>query len=303
MHCATALVGYKIARNTYTCFTCVASRETASKYRDAVEKIAEMMRVDEDAMRTDQTEPGGSSQRTVDEVEEECDTEVTDVLTITEETPSGNASSQISEGENAQRVEAETEPRREVQKRTVQICRNYLMKKCQYGKSGRVGGNCRHEHSKICRKYLNFGTNANGYRLGVNCQFYHPKICWQFSKNRQCKRENCSFYHNTQQVQPRRRNANEPMSETGRPRRADPRIIRNTQDNSRNQRPMHFAAQSGQGESEPQNNDSSRNFLSIQGQLQAQTNQMQQILQLLMLKEKNAGHQRLTTCRCGQASC
>ena len=102
------------------------------------------MRVDEDPMRTDQTESGWSSQQTVDEVEEELNNDVTDVLAEIEETPGGNTSSQIRESENVQtptqtKVETETELTREVQQRTVQIWRNVIMKTYQ-GKSGRVEG-------------------------------------------------------------------------------------------------------------------------------------------------------------------
>ena len=88
------------------------------------------------------------------------------------------------------------------------ICRDFIMKKCKYGRFGNEGGVCENNHPKLCFRFLRYGTLPQGCEKGQDCRFYHPKLCYQFNRRKECKRENCPFYHNTLKVNQRpQRNA------------------------------------------------------------------------------------------------
>ena len=80
------------------------------------------------------------------------------------------------------------------------VCGDFIMKKCKHGRFGREDGVCENKHPKLCFRFLRYGTFPQGCDKGQNCRFYHPKLCYQFNRRKECKRENCPFYHNTLKV-------------------------------------------------------------------------------------------------------
>ena len=176
------------------------------------------------------------------------------------------------------------------------ICQDYIMKKCRYGKSGKNGGTCRRSHPKLCLKYLRFGNRDNGCSQAQNCRFHHPKLCWQFNKNRECKRINCAFYHNTMRVQPRNRSTMDTRTESRKS------ATSRTENTYRARYPVEDIDRNQRRDTDSRVTENPQYFLSVQSQIQALTNQMQQFMQVLMLKEKGPDRQRLSTCRCGQQS-
>ena len=80
------------------------------------------------------------------------------------------------------------------------VCSDFIMKKCKHGRFGREDGVCENKHPKLCFRFLRYGTFPQGCDKGQDCRFYHPKLCYQFNRRKECKRENCPFYHNTLKV-------------------------------------------------------------------------------------------------------
>ena len=231
------------------------------------------------------------------------------------------------------------------------VCQDYLRKKCKYGKSGKAGGNCSKSHPKLCFKFLKFGKQREqGCRQGKNCRFLHPRLCYQYNKRKECRRVNCMFYHNEQNVQyngnkhqeargrtERMRSSAwfsqgdqssigpgavtlghqpERMPSTDWPSHRDQAVMRPSAGTSghqtysvhpRGHRNFRFTdgrtnrvVASRPDESEETNNQAEQDFLSMQNQLQAQVNQIQQTLQVLLMRDKAQNNQRPTTCRCSQ---
>ena len=72
------------------------------------------------------------------------------------------------------------------------ICKFFLHKKCKFGIKGEK---CKYTHPTLCKKLLKFGHSEKGCKMGNKCEFFHPKMCNQSLNKRECKFENCRFYH------------------------------------------------------------------------------------------------------------
>ena len=80
-----------------------------------------------------------------------------------------------------------------------QICREYTMRKCPHGLTGKRlidGKKCQYQHPIRCRFYSNFGDdNRRGCRNGKKCTFFHPKLCRNSVANHVCLNSDCGFHH------------------------------------------------------------------------------------------------------------
>ena len=73
------------------------------------------------------------------------------------------------------------------------ICKHYIKGTCKHGIKGKE---CRFDHPKACRKFMNHGTRANlGCREGKKCSSFHPKICFDSLRIGECFDNSCNFAH------------------------------------------------------------------------------------------------------------
>ena len=201
------------------------------------------------------------------------------------------------------------------------ICRDFIMKKCKYGRFGKEGGICENNHPKLCFRFLRYGTLPQGCVKGQDCRFYHPKLCYQFNRRKECKRENCPFYHNTLKVIQRsqRNNTTNPTNPARRDyeirgnnfrnknaanRRDDP--PRNSFDRNRNYNINNSAFHGdvdvarGAYDYSPAprvNYFHEQNFLEFQDKIQSQVSNLQHMLEVLVGKtERQAPSATLWKC-------
>lgn len=82
---------------------------------------------------------------------------------------------------------------------TVDICRDYVFRKCPHGLTGKRlidGRKCQLKHPPRCHRYCRFGEDKRlGCRRGKECKYYHPKLCRQSEISRSCMNRDCSFVH------------------------------------------------------------------------------------------------------------
>ena len=174
------------------------------------------------------------------------------------------------------------------------ICCDYLLKKCRFGKSGKVGGTCPHKHPRLCYRFLKFGNGNNGCTRGKDCSFHHPRICWQYSRGRDCPRENCTFYHARRQKPSNRRS--EPAQRDVAPRNvlngANREPLREDRRSYPNQ-PRTLPDRPGRSyDEETHMSQFNRNFLELQ-------RQMDQLMKM-MISEKQRGPPQQNSCQCGR---
>ena len=73
------------------------------------------------------------------------------------------------------------------------ICRYFRRGTCKHGLRG---AECRYQHPRMCRKYIEHGTRQpNGCTLGIKCKQFHPLMCLDSMRKSECFDENCSFHH------------------------------------------------------------------------------------------------------------
>ena len=295
------IVRLAVTQASYVCSACVKSNEIAEeRYDTELEKVKDIVSKEKLAVEMAKK---SSQDDTVDYlllefrtqngeaiINEAASRSTVETATVTESGSSG----EIASGSNATRLNDSVRTPNDTP-----VCQDYLQKKCRYGKSGKVNGTCSNRHPRFCIKFLKFGKLQNGCKLGKNCRFYHPRLCWQFTKRKECGRDNCEFYHNSQMVKPIRK-TNSPSQNDAR-QKFNPRTPGRREQMSKRPSTMGGRPQEGVVPQRAAIRDDG-NFLAVQNQLQAQISQMQQTLQILLMRDKSSDHQRSTMCRCGQPS-
>ena len=281
----TRLPDYHLVRlliqrqSTFTCGPCIQSEE---RYEESATKIREMINSEVSIIDGISRDLGGSS------VEQEtAQVEGPD----RREDQSTNALALSSENVEASQNNTVNIP---VNNRTVSensICQEFLKKKCKHGKSGKVDGNGRFRHPKICFAFLNGVNQRDGCKKGKDCKFFHPKLCWSFSKRGQCSRQDCRFYHfKKKDRKPIKRNVD-----------SDNRPVPRNEGIDRHQ----FYSASVERNIDPPIADGdglNKHFLALQEQMKDQMRQTQQLIQVLLLREGRHDTQRQSPCQCGSRS-
>lgn len=73
------------------------------------------------------------------------------------------------------------------------MCKFFLGSRCKHGISGKE---CKFQHKKVCRKFLNHGRHKYyGCNKEQNCDYFHVKMCWSSLNQRVCARQDCRFHH------------------------------------------------------------------------------------------------------------
>ena len=72
------------------------------------------------------------------------------------------------------------------------ICRYYKSGSCKFGAKGE---NCKFEHPKKCFKFIKFGREERRGCGGAGCDYYHPPLCNWAESGRECRRQNCKYFH------------------------------------------------------------------------------------------------------------
>jgi hypothetical protein len=73
------------------------------------------------------------------------------------------------------------------------MCRFFLRSRCKHGISGQE---CRFQHMKVCRKFLNNGRHRQyGCNKGQSCENFHVKMCYSSLNERVCVKQDCRFHH------------------------------------------------------------------------------------------------------------
>ena len=73
------------------------------------------------------------------------------------------------------------------------MCRFFLRSRCKHGISGK---DCRFQHKKVCRKFLNNGRHRQyGCNKGQSCDFFHVKMCYSSLNEQVCFKPDCRFLH------------------------------------------------------------------------------------------------------------
>ena len=167
------LLRFSISQASYQCNKCIEKEFIDDeKFLEASEKLKAIIQKEKEAI----------------EAIEENDTTI-DVLlsamngtTVTGDiaTPEGNAD------------ETQRQPRATESTDNRAICKFYLRKNCQHGKSGL---NCKYKHPKMCFKFLKHGGKSAGCKKGKQCEFLHPPLCWSSKQNGLCSIGNCRFFH------------------------------------------------------------------------------------------------------------
>ena len=82
---------------------------------------------------------------------------------------------------------------------TASICRDYIMRKCPHGLTGKRlinGIPCPLKHPPRCRRYCSFGEDQKlGCRRKKECKYFHPKLCRHSELSRTCMNRDCTFVH------------------------------------------------------------------------------------------------------------
>ena len=79
------------------------------------------------------------------------------------------------------------------------ICKDYTMRRCPHGLTGKRVHNgkvCPYKHPRRCRYFSSFGNDKKrGCKRGKDCNFFHPKLCRNSVTTRTCLNEECTFHH------------------------------------------------------------------------------------------------------------
>jgi hypothetical protein len=79
------------------------------------------------------------------------------------------------------------------------ICKDYTMRKCPHGLTGKRVHNgkvCPYQHPRRCRYFSSFGNDKRrGCKRGKECSFFHPKLCKNSVVTRTCLNTDCTFHH------------------------------------------------------------------------------------------------------------
>ena len=293
---AKYLVRFDVSRASYLCEGCVKT-SAGDNYDEYLVKFQRMMNEDDDA-RDEQTVAQGSDSQANASSQPRANEQ-----TVAQGSDSqANASSQPRANEpeilarpaatsnpNSERPAATPNPNSE--RRNHVVCRDFLKKKCSFGKSGRVGGTCGFWHPRLCRRFLKFGKGRNGCSGGGRCANYHPKICWRFARSGSCNREDCQYYHQ-RQIKNRRESDRERERES-RERRPD------------HEQPQRSYSDVLRGNANPRGanppNTPESNFLSWQSLMETKMHQMQAMMQMVLMKDERGGV-RQGSCQCGKPS-
>ena len=292
------LVRFDVSRASFLCKGCIKT-EAGQQFEDCIEKIQRMVNIEADTTSADPSDQDREDHDVVDPTEVNIASSEA-LISASQQSTVPNSSTRTAnltqtdpmrnQGTTARRSEAP------------QVCQDFIMKRCQYGASGKVGGTCRHAHPRICRKFLKFGNQANGCNMGQGCTFYHPKLCWEFNKKKTCRRNECRFYHNSLKALPQRRRN---LGTRFEPERPTPVTVNdNNRSNHRGQTQSYAAVTAGRDflrDPQQPSAEAPSAFLEVQTQLQMQMSQLQQLMTTLMTKDITS-QQRPTTCHCGQAS-
>ena len=291
------LVHYNTSQCSYTCIQCVKDdmgdvaynresgqlKDIIQRERLKVEEIDRLNSTTADQLNNTAGDVGGTS----------------DVNGI--ETGGGRVQNDSSQNNSATRNEQEALDRSDVRRN---ICQDYLRKKCRFGKSGNVGGNCPNSHPRLCFKFLKYGNrDEKGCKRGERCKFHHPKICWQFSKRGKCTREDCTFYHVVQRTNNRTAKRTEGIRPIG---ARGGHNSRSSSETTRNQQTMPSAQHGENRRTQSSNNinSNSDDFLSMRKVMQAQLSQLQQMMQLIVERPlPREDPPRLKDCRCSHQCC
>ena len=82
-------------------------------------------------------------------------------------------------------------PDEEIKNKVPMICRFFKNGTCKYGLKGR---DCRFDHPKPCKKFIQHGTRQpRGCNLGKKCKLFHPKMCFDSLRKGECFFETCRY--------------------------------------------------------------------------------------------------------------
>ena len=81
-----------------------------------------------------------------------------------------------------------------------QVCAHYMSGECQYGISGKSGGNCPDKHPKRCALYIRWGDRDGRGCSGTTCGKAHPTLCPN-SLDLKCFDRHCSWRLHTERCQ------------------------------------------------------------------------------------------------------
>ena len=286
------LLRLKTSQAAYICGSCVKGEGDPVNMKAAEEKIAEIMRVEEDSVKKTSEDVNAS----IDLMMENNNVVNTDKK---ESVCSNVTTNQIAPSQSNVVINNKdlSIPK--------DVCPDYLQKKCKHGKSGKIGGICPMNHPRLCFKYLKNGKGREGCVFGDRCNFYHPKICFQFAKRNKCNRTDCSFYHSTlrrNQNKPKRGGMDKRSSDFGdEANRKDYMNKDNTNRKDINNR--NTAVHQNRGWTGVQAADETPTFLEIQRMMKNQMEQMQQMVKMMMMRESVKENPPSRECRCGQHSC